>query len=328
MTEQLSGTVEASRLDLAGIYSQDQGAAYQAQLLNTLDTEFLTPDISVGLCTCFFGELHIARCVATARRTDRTPALIAADGLDAVAMQLAIAGRSRGEANGRTVVSDPGTIMILDFRQPFYMIDLEERDVVNVGIPRHLLARHVPDADALHGVVLDRDRASVLTAVLTELAPRIDRLPAYSGPVLADTLLDLFLLALGCDPRALPLPQNKRTVILEKARQLVDANLCEGNLTPEWLGGKLGLSRTELYRLFEVSGGVSRYIWRRRLEAAHAALQNPQDDRRNSEIAFNYGFSSEAHFSRAFRKAFGRTASDVRRERLIEHSVQLAKPTN
>ena len=58
-----------------------------------------------------------------------------------------------------------------------------------------------------------------------------------------------------------------------------------------------------------------RYIWRRRLEAARDALLDASEKRRIGEIAFHFGFSSEAHFARAFRSAFGKTASETRRTR-------------
>jgi AraC-like DNA-binding protein len=71
------------------------------------------------------------------------------------------------------------------------------------------------------------------------------------------------------------------------------------------------VSRSALYRLFSGSGGVSRYIQRARLDLAWTSLSDPAHPRRVSEVAFGCGFSSEAHFCRAFRRAFGVTPGQV-----------------
>ena len=79
------------------------------------------------------------------------------------------------------------------------------------------------------------------------------------------------------------------------------------------LCGLFRISRTQLYRLFEPLGGVARYIQEQRLVRACAELSNPaHDHRRIYEIAFAWGFSSEAHFSRLFRHTFGQSPSEVR----------------
>ena len=74
----------------------------------------------------------------------------------------------------------------------------------------------------------------------------------------------------------------------------------------------LGLSRSALYWLFEPYGGVAAYLLERRLARVRALLADRREHRRISELAFAHGFASEAHFSRAFRRCFGLTPSDVR----------------
>ena len=61
----------------------------------------------------------------------------------------------------------------------------------------------------------------------------------------------------------------------------------------------------------------------RRLNRAFSELRSPiYRHRRVSEIAFAAGFSSEAHFSRAFRQTFGMRASDVRAQDPIVTAVK------
>jgi AraC-like DNA-binding protein len=54
------------------------------------------------------------------------------------------------------------------------------------------------------------------------------------------------------------------------------------------------------------------YVQTRRLARAHADLADPSKaPRKIYEVAYRWGFVSEAHFSRAFRRAFGVTPGDV-----------------
>ncbi|MGT2486123.1 helix-turn-helix domain-containing protein [Methylobacterium oryzae CBMB20] len=77
----------------------------------------------------------------------------------------------------------------------------------------------------------------------------------------------------------------------------------------------LGMSRSQLYRLFEPEGGVARYLARQRLAAVRAALDNPLEPRSIGEIGETYGFGSSAQLSRAFRDAYGLSPRDYRAAR-------------
>lgn len=57
---------------------------------------------------------------------------------------------------------------------------------------------------------------------------------------------------------------------------------------------------------------ITDHIWTTRLDGCRGDLAR-RSDRTISEIAFAWGFSSSAHFSRAFRKRYGVTPSEFRR---------------
>jgi transcriptional regulator GlxA family with amidase domain len=62
----------------------------------------------------------------------------------------------------------------------------------------------------------------------------------------------------------------------------------------------------------ESDRSIADHIWTTRLDGCRGELAR-RTDRTISEIAFAWGFSSSAHFSRAFRKRFGITPSAFRR---------------
>lgn len=101
-------------------------------------------------------------------------------------------------------------------------------------------------------------------------------------------------------------------VLLEKARRIVQSRLFDPSFNANVLCRDLAISRTGLYRMFEPFGGVMHYLQHQRLLDAHAALADPNDKRRIVEIAEQRCFSDGAEFSRAFKREFGYTPSEVR----------------
>ena len=82
-----------------------------------------------------------------------------------------------------------------------------------------------------------------------------------------------------------------------------------------------GLSLSPRYmRLVFSSEGetISDYIMRRRLEeCAHQLTSAPWRGRSITDTAFDWGFSSVAHFTRSFKAKFAATPSEYRRDRSI-----------
>ncbi|MGD9835588.1 MAG: helix-turn-helix domain-containing protein, partial [Piscinibacter sp.] len=77
----------------------------------------------------------------------------------------------------------------------------------------------------------------------------------------------------------------------------------------------LNCSRRQLYNAFaEEPDGVAGYILRRRLEGCRRCFDDrAQAHRSITDIAFAFGFSNMAHFSRVFRAHLGLPPSDYRR---------------
>jgi AraC-like DNA-binding protein len=99
---------------------------------------------------------------------------------------------------------------------------------------------------------------------------------------------------------------------LARAAAYIERNLFSQDLTPESVAEAVHVSRSGLYRLFQASGGVHRYVMSARLDRAWSVLADPHRAQRVSVVAFDCGFRSEAHFCRAFRRAFGVTPGFIR----------------
>jgi AraC-like DNA-binding protein len=124
---------------------------------------------------------------------------------------------------------------------------------------------------------------------VADLDERLDLEPSYPG-VVADA--------------GAPLVMRDRAV-RERITRFIEQNLGSNELTPRMICRHIGVSRTQLYRLFADSSGVARYIRTRRLLKARATLISSADGVAN--VAHACGFSSHAHFSRVFKRHFGYT---------------------
>jgi AraC-like DNA-binding protein len=100
--------------------------------------------------------------------------------------------------------------------------------------------------------------------------------------------------------------------LMDKARRCVLRNLRSHNLGPSMLCRELGMSRSSVYRLLAPEGGVAHYVQRHRLAEAFAQLNDPSNTTPVVAIADELGMVDPSSFSRAFRRQFGISPSDVR----------------
>jgi AraC-like DNA-binding protein len=95
--------------------------------------------------------------------------------------------------------------------------------------------------------------------------------------------------------------------LLRRIRAFMSAHLADPDLSPETIAAAHRISVRYLHRLFQCDGTtVSRWIQQRRLEECRRELSRPgRASPSVSAIAHRWGFTSPAHFSRAFRAAYG-----------------------
>ena len=98
----------------------------------------------------------------------------------------------------------------------------------------------------------------------------------------------------------------------ERVRQAVGRHLRTPTLGPKNLSRLVGMSRSNLYRLFEDTGGVASYIRRERLLEARAILSDPEKTQSISSIAEDLCFADASSFSRTFKREFGFSPSEAR----------------
>ncbi len=142
--------------------------------------------------------------------------------------------------------------------------------------------------------------SAIVAMVVACVAPSADRMAMASGPLDATRK--------------------------DKVRRFILRNLYSPNLGPDLMSKELGISRSNLYRLLESEGGVVNYIKLHRLWESFTQLSDPRNTKPVAEIAEALRLADSSGFSRAFRKQFGASPTEVREAVRTGSTSALAHP--
>ena len=95
-------------------------------------------------------------------------------------------------------------------------------------------------------------------------------------------------------------------------RRFLEAEWARPDLGVELISRTFNISRATIYRSFEEDGGIAGFVTRHRLQSALGKLASgPPHRGRIQEVASTVGFTDASQFSKAFRRHFGFSPSDV-----------------
>ena len=186
-------------------------------------------------------------------------------------------------------------------------------DRIQLYLARDSFQAIAPLLNAARGQVLDTPEGRLLADYMLLLERNIPDLPAGDGAKLALAIQAMLSACLA--PSADRLADAARHIdltLMERVRQAVRRNLRSPSLGPDKLCREAATSRSQLYRLLEDEGGVAHYIQRRRLSESFSMLCDPSNTLSIGKVAEILCFADGSSFSRAFRREFGMSPSDVR----------------
>lgn len=170
---------------------------------------------------------------------------------------------------------------------------------------RQALARTICAGSGAPAVFVDHANA---------LIRRRDSLDPASARAIADSLVHL-MGSVACFA-AVGRPDCVRQARerIERVLRFARANLRDPDLDVEAIARAVHLSPRQVHRLFTSEPmSVMQWVLAQRLDNCRRELEQDSRRRSISEIAYGWGFSDQAHFSRAFRKRFGHSPSELRR---------------
>lgn len=244
----------------------------------------------------------------------RTPKLVRRCDPEMYQVDCVLSGEAALTLDGRETTCRAGDIVLVDSGRPFrgqFRAARGKGSHLIVQFPRTLLplprstvqrALAVP-ISARHGM------GATFYRWLSDLSTRAEEFTAAEAPTLASVTVDLLASLLGhsLDAEKKLTPESRRQALRVRICDFVEQHLGDPNLTPGAIAAAHGISVSHLHAVFaDQDLTVAAWIRNRRLERCRRDLADPRLLTRPVQaVAARRGFTSPAHFSRAFRAAYG-----------------------
>lgn len=313
-----TGPIARAQIDVGGLPASERLDIWRGALEPVFE---ITPDPRLpgsgfvgSLAMSHLGDALISTVASTGQIFDRSRAHAKRTGLDHFMVQTFLRGEHDGVCGESEVRRGRGDVWILDLGQ---QTRTHAKSFTNVTLimPRDRVLPLLKGGD-MHGTTLRSGNASARLIgshleTLLGAAPDMD-LTEAAAAVDAAALMIAGAWSSIRESRA-EVTAAVRATARRTICDYIDRHVTDETLSPELLVRLFRMSRATLYRLFEDEGGVAVYILGRRLDRCRAILGTSTGNERSiGELAFSHGFTSEAHFSRAFRRRFGMAPRDAR----------------
>lgn len=261
-------------------------------------------------------RLRVARICGNEHVVERTLPMIHALPSESIFVALVQDSRSFFYQGRDCQLLQPGELVIYRNDQPYLFGFSGQMRLFIFDIPQRDFAEHcLPDLKGPMKIGRESPVQRLLAHALGQRASGFLDTPSRDGAErFQEETYDL-LASIISDHAGEHRASGLSAAYLLAAKQYIQQHLDDPVLSCEQVAAAAGVSSRHLARLFAQEGTApSRYLLEKRLERARQLLASPLGDRLGiAEIAYRTGFSSQAHFARAFKGRFGLTPSEARR---------------
>jgi AraC-like DNA-binding protein len=277
-------------------------------------------DFRASLRAAQVGPVHMSVITAEPHSIARTRRHIGSDAPDFFQLTLQLTGHGVLTQKDRQARVGPGELVIYDTRRPFTydlaqshsgLVLMFSRDMLRMTDSE--LARVTATSVSCHDGL-----GQVVRPFLYGLARQVEYLESRGTPRLADNVVDLIgtLLAerAGVDRAA---EAEGPDLLTRRILVHMEQRLGDPGLSPDGIAAAHRISRRYLYKLLAEQGyTVSGWIREQRLARCRRDLADPALDHLPvGAIGGRWGFADPAHFSHAFKAAYGMSPREARAAR-------------
>jgi AraC-like DNA-binding protein len=257
------------------------------------------------------GDISISRVLAPSVRVKRAKANLAKAPMDHWVLTYCRQGATKVQTPKGEFDAAGGVPFLWSFGEQFESkrTRVERTQIFMSRGAFHDLA---PLLDAARGAPLEKPWGGLLGDYILAVGRWLPFTKESDAPRLTAAVRSMFAAFIFPSAEHKILAREKIDCGLSSVRRVIQAQLQSPHLRPAAVGRMLGISISQLYRLFERTGGVARYIQCQRLLRIGALLSGPANQRQIAAIAADFCFEDASSFSRAFRQEFGYSPSEVR----------------
>jgi AraC-like DNA-binding protein len=232
-----------------------------------------------------------------------------------------VLARGRGviEQDGRQAALEQGDLTFVDLSRPARWAMAPSVRCLAFVFPPAMLPLPRDELARLTAVRIaaDEHTGALASSFARQVAGRLDNGGGTRGARLGTAALDLLAVALAARlDRAEELPpESRQRALVLRMRAFIEEHLGDPDLTPRTVAAAHYVSVRYLHKLFETEQTtVAEWIRHRRLERCRRDLLDPALRALPvNAIAARWGLLNAAHFSRAFRAAYGAAPIEYRR---------------
>jgi AraC-like DNA-binding protein len=220
--------------------------------------------------------------------------------------------------DGREALLSPGDLTFYDTNRPYSLRFAERYGLQIFALPRQALGLSDDELRRLTAVAMrpDEGLAALVTSFLARLAADAAGYQPQTGDRLARNAVDLLttLAAERLGHGSASGGDSATTALRLRIQAFIDRHLSDPDLSPGTIAAAHHVSVRYVHYLFQEQGTtVGRWIQHRRLEACRRELaRRANGGVAVAAVAQRFGFTSPAHFSRAFRAAYGMSPREWR----------------
>ncbi|MEF0943538.1 helix-turn-helix domain-containing protein [Rhizobium sp. BR 362] len=228
-------------------------------------------------------------------------------------------GASLAQSGLHAPVSRNG-LVIYDPSRPYMLTNSTPVRQLLLQLPRHALPTAAVErlAQPFLAKAEQDGMCRILLSLMDSTMHEIDHLDEARRASVGQTMIELVRTMIGAERPQAKSVASPLDVLLQRIKEFIVLHLERPDLSVTMIARRMGCSVRYVYRAFEIERlSPSDYIWDLRLQKAAAQLRDAGGYAGEiSEIAFALGFSSSAHFSRAFRHRYGASPSQWRKARM------------
>ncbi|WP_221796465.1 helix-turn-helix domain-containing protein [Oceanobacter mangrovi] len=259
------------------------------------------------------GSLKISQIQTSAIRYERRLEDLKLDHQDDIFLSLMESGSGHFRQDGNTVHHQSGDVLVYDSGKPYQFDYASEYQSTLLRVPRSLMQSRLNNVDNIGGLILPGNSAfgALVASLIRQNGLLANSAELKDGAALSAPMMDMIATSIlqstqGSFDRSTP-----QQDLLERIRSYIKANLTDDSMTLEQIASSHNISVRSLSRLFAQHNETPRgWLQAQRLAHAYNALATGQV-RNVTEAALSAGYRDLSHFSRSFKKTYGKTPNSL-----------------
>ena len=245
---------------------------------------------------------------------------ISKDGIDDLLLMFQLAGEALFTINNKNYFVKQGDLAIVEAGQPYNIIYQKSCRRLFLRMSKQILSNLCIEKKVSWPMFRNLQASPmgrILLCFMMSIVANSKDLQQTDGHSISTCIQNLLETVLRSDDsNKLFIDQSESVSMTDQIFDYLEINFRNSDIKPQRIAKEFSISVRYLHSLVSATGTtLSKWLWERRLLASYEALQNHRfQGKKIIEVAFDFGFSDAAHFSRAFKTRFGLTPSEARRK--------------